>query len=54
VLRDKSDHIEHVTFWGVSDDRTWLNSWPIPRKNHPLLFDRDRQPKAALKALLEM
>lgn len=53
VLREKSALIAHVTFWGVSDDRTWLNGWPIPRKNYPLLFDREHQPKAALKALLD-
>ncbi len=52
VLIDRSAVIEHVTFWGVSDDRTWLNGWPVPRANHPLLFDRDHQPKPALEAIL--
>jgi endo-1,4-beta-xylanase len=54
VLIEKSAVIEHVTFWGVSDDRTWLNGWPIPRENHPLLFDREHQPKPALEAILAL
>ncbi len=54
VLIEKSAVIDHVTFWGVSDDRTWLNGWPTPRENHPLLFDRQQQPKPALKAILEL
>lgn len=54
VLIEKSDVIDHVTFWGVSDDRTWLNGWPIPRKNYPLLFDREHQPKPALEAILNL
>lgn len=54
VLREKSAVLSHVTFWGVSDDRTWLNSWPSSRKNHPLLFDREHQPKPALKAILDL
>jgi endo-1,4-beta-xylanase len=54
VLREKAAVLTQVTFWGVSDDRTWLNSWPSSRKNHPLLFDREHQPKPALKAILEL
>ncbi len=54
VLRDKAAVLTHVTYWGVSDDHTWLNSWPVGRKNHPLLFDRQHQPKPALKAILEL
>jgi endo-1,4-beta-xylanase len=54
VLRQKSALLSHVTFWGISDDHSWLNSWPSSRKNHPLLFDREHQPKPALRALLEL
>src|SRR5688572_18361984 len=38
------DDITRVTFWGVSDGDSWLNRG---RANHPLLWDRLRQPKAA-------
>ncbi|AWW32902.1 1,4-beta-xylanase [Echinicola strongylocentroti] len=36
------DHIDRVTFWGVRDQDSWLNNWPIPgRTAYPLLFDED-------------
>lgn len=54
ALLQRAEVLDQVTFWGVSDDRTWLNSWPVARKNAPLLFDRNHQPKAALRALLEL
>jgi endo-1,4-beta-xylanase len=38
------DAITRVTFWGVSDGDSWLNRG---RVNHPLLWDRQRQPKPA-------
>lgn len=47
------DKIGRVTFWGLHDGRCWLNSWPRKRTNHPLLWDRDLQPKPALKAVLD-
>lgn len=46
------DKIARVTFWGLHDGRTWLNTWPRKRTNHPLLWDRDLQPKPALAAVL--
>lgn len=47
------DVIDRVTFWGVADGDSWLNNWPIRgRTNHPLLFDRFGQPKAAFTAVL--
>ena len=42
-LRHRDD-IARVTFWGVSDADSWLNRG---RVNHPLLWDRQRQPKPA-------
>src|SRR5690606_7619570 len=43
-----ADKIDRITLWGVSDDATWLNGFPIPgRTSHPLLFDRNKQPKDA-------
>jgi endo-1,4-beta-xylanase len=47
-----SDKISRVTFWGLHDGRSWLNSWPSKRTNHPLLWDRSLNPKPALKAVL--
>jgi endo-1,4-beta-xylanase len=36
--------ITRVTFWGLSDGDSWLNRG---RVNHPLLWNRQRQPKPA-------
>lgn len=43
LLKYRAD-ISRVTFWGVSDADSWLNRG---RVNHPLLWDRQRQPKPA-------
>jgi endo-1,4-beta-xylanase len=42
--------ISRVTFWGVTDGDSWLNS--ASRVNYPLLFGRSGQPKAAFQAVL--
>ena len=45
--------IERVSVWGVEDGMSWKNDYPIPgRTNYTLLFDRERQPKPALEAVL--
>jgi endo-1,4-beta-xylanase len=44
--------IDRVTTWGTSDDESWKNNFPIPgRTNYPLLFDRQKQRKAAYYAV---
>ncbi len=49
------DSIERVTFWGVDDEQSWLNHWPIAgRTNYPLLFDRQYQPKPAYDAIIKI
>ncbi len=51
----KRNVIDRVTLWGVHDGMSWKNGYPIPnRTNYPLLFDRNRQPKPALAAVLEV
>ena len=53
VYARHADKISRVTLWGVTDGDSWLNDWPIrSRTNHPLLFDRNNQPKPALDAVL--
>ncbi len=47
------DKISRVTFWGLHDGRSWLNTWPRRRTNHPLLWDRELQPKPAFRAVVE-
>ncbi len=53
LLHRKRDVIARVTFWGVHDGHSWKNDYPVNgRTNHPLLFDRELQPKPALEAVL--
>jgi endo-1,4-beta-xylanase len=54
VLRDNADSITGVTFWGISDEKTWLDNFPVSgRKNWPLVFDENMEPKASYYAILE-
>lgn len=53
VLVKHRQAVSRVTFWGVTDRDSWLNYWPMPgRTNHPLLFDRNYQPKPAYYAVI--
>jgi endo-1,4-beta-xylanase len=45
------DWITRVTFWGLSDADSWLNRG---RTNYPLLWDRQRQPKPAFSAVVNV
>ncbi len=55
ILIKHKDKVDRVTFWGVSDDASWLNDFPIKgRTNYPLLFDRNQSPKSAYFRLLDL
>lgn len=55
VFIKNAQHITSVTFWGLSDDHTWLDNEPVKgRDNHPLLFDDQDQPKPAYYSLLDL
>jgi endo-1,4-beta-xylanase len=45
--------VTSVTTWGVADNHTWLNTYPVTRTNRPLLFDTARNPKAAFWAVVD-
>jgi endo-1,4-beta-xylanase len=48
VLREYKKVVTGVTFWNISDQYTWLDEYPVRgRKNFPLLFDTNLQPKKA-------
>ncbi|MFC7481166.1 endo-1,4-beta-xylanase [Luedemannella flava] len=51
VFKAKASLISSVTFWGVSDDDSWLQTWPIARLDAPLLFDSQLQVKPAYWAV---
>jgi endo-1,4-beta-xylanase len=55
IFYRKRDVIDRVTLWGVHDGMSWKNGYPIPnRTNYTLLFDRQRQPKPAFQAVLDV
>lgn len=55
IFYRKKEKISRVTLWGVADDMSWKNDYPVPhRTNYPLLWDRERKPKKAYHALLNL
>lgn len=49
----KHKSVSRVTFWGTTDNMSWLNGWPIQgRTNYPLIFDRQGKPKKAFNAIV--
>jgi len=54
IYRYYAKHIDAVTFWGVADDDSWLNYFPVKgRRNYPLLFDDNGQPKEAFYSIMD-
>lgn len=48
IFRKYRNVMTGVTFWNISDKHTWLDGYPVPgRKNYPLLFDQNLEPKKA-------
>ena len=47
--------VKNITTWGIADNHTWLDNFPVPgRKNWPLLFDMRYQNKSIVPELLDM
>ena len=55
IFREFKGAIENVTLWGVSDRHSWLNHFKNAekRKNLPLLFDSEYNPKEALQRVID-
>lgn len=53
ALRQLKGKISGVTFWGIADDDTWLDSFPITRLDMPLLFDQGLQAKPAYWGIID-
>lgn len=49
------DNIRRVTLWGVSDNQSWKNDFPIKgRTDYPLLFDRQFKAKPVVGKLIKL
>lgn len=54
LFEKHADIVTRVTAWGVSDGDSWKNDFPVRgRKDYPLLFDRNYQPKSFVTELIE-
>jgi endo-1,4-beta-xylanase len=47
LFRKYAADLTSVTLWGLADDNTWLDTYPVSRKDAPLLFDTRLQAKSA-------
>ena len=54
MFHEYRDTIARVSFWNLHDGESWLNHFPWQRVNYPLLFDRNRKPKRAFKAVCDV
>lgn len=55
IFYKKRDKIDRVTLWGLHDGMSWKNDYPLfGRTNYPLLYDRDKKPKKAVEAILNV
>ncbi|SHN33481.1 endo-1,4-beta-xylanase [Chitinophaga sp. CF418] len=53
IFRKYKTSLTGVTFWNLSDRHSWLDNFPVHgRKDYPLLFDRNFQPKKAFKEVV--
>jgi len=54
IFRKYRNVITGVTFWNISDRHTWLDDYPVAgRKNYPLLFDQNFEPKKAYWSVVD-
>lgn len=54
VFRKHKDQLTGVTFWNLSDKYSWLDTFPVAnRKDFPLLFDQNYQPKKAFAEVVK-
>jgi endo-1,4-beta-xylanase len=54
LFRKHKAAITSVTFWNISDRHSWLDHFPVRnRKDHPLLFDKDLNPKSSFHQVID-
>ncbi|GAA0286108.1 endo-1,4-beta-xylanase [Gracilibacillus halotolerans] len=55
IFKEYHKHIDSVTLWGVADNYTWLDNFPVRnRKNWPMLFDENHEPKEAFWRIVHL
>jgi len=50
-----NDVVDRVTIWGLTDNTTWLNNFPVRgRKDYPMLFDRNNKRKPVVDEMIKL
>jgi len=53
VFRRERHRLSSVTFWGMADDDTWLDGFPVTRTDYPLPFNMELQAKPAYWGIVD-
>jgi endo-1,4-beta-xylanase len=53
AFRELKGTLSAVTLWGMADDDTWLDSFPVNRTDYPLPFDMGLQAKPAYWGIVD-
>ena len=53
AFKELKDKINRVTIWGMADDDTWLDGFPVARTDYPLPFDMGLQAKPAYWGIVD-
>ncbi|HMG84304.1 MAG TPA: endo-1,4-beta-xylanase [Terracidiphilus sp.] len=53
AFKELSGKLSAVTFWGMADDDTWLDGFPVTRTDYPLPFDHGLQAKPAYWGIVD-
>jgi endo-1,4-beta-xylanase len=53
LFRELRGKLSAVTFWGMADDDTWLDGFPVTRTDYPLPFDHTLQAKPAYWGIVD-
>jgi len=53
AFRHLKGKISALTFWGMADDDTWLDSFPVTRTDYPLPFNMELQAKPAYWGVID-
>jgi endo-1,4-beta-xylanase len=53
LFRAEKNALTGVTIWGMADDDTWLDSFPVNRTDYPLPFDMNLQAKPAYWGIVD-
>lgn len=55
IYKRHADQISRINLWGIADNNSWLNNWPVHgRTNYPLLFDREYHEKPVVRKIIAL